>query len=96
MKNVRVDSLKTAAHHIRQAGDAVAKGNIGQMREFRQMAAKELMQASAQLQAGPNQTIQVNRTIDMLDGVVESGSEAAPPQFRDKVSEYFKALNEAL
>jgi len=45
LKNVRVDSLKEAAHHIRQSGDAVAKGNISQMREFRQMAAKELMRA---------------------------------------------------
>ena len=96
LKNVRVDSLKTAAHHIRQSADAVANGNISQMREFRQMAAKELLQASAQLQAGPSQSLEVNRRIDVLDGVIESGSDAAPPQFRDKVSEYFKALNETL
>jgi len=96
LKNVRVDSLKEAAHHIRQSGDAVAKGNISQMREFRQMAAKELMRASAQLRAGPNQAIEVNRTIDMLDGVVESGSDAAPAEYREKVSEYFKALNESI
>ena len=54
------------------------------------------MEASAQLQAGPNTAIPVKRTIDMLEGVVESGSDTAPEQFRDKVSEYYKALNGAL
>jgi hypothetical protein len=55
-----------------------------------------LMEARAQLKAGPNSAIPVNRTIDMLEGVVESGSDAAPEEFRDKVSEYYKALNGAL
>jgi len=96
MKNVRVDSLKNAAHHIRQSADAVARGDIRQMKEHKKAAAAELMEARAQLQAGPNSAIPVNRTIDMLEGVVESGSDAAPTEYRDKVSEYYKALNGAL
>ena len=28
MKNVRVDSLQEAAHHLRQSGDAIARGDI--------------------------------------------------------------------
>ena len=95
-KNVRVDSLKNAAHHIRQSADAIAKGDIRQMKEHKNLAATELMEASAQLQAGPNSAIPVNRTIDMLEGVVESGSDAAPAGYREKVSEYYKALNEEL
>ena len=96
MKNVRVDSLKNAAHHIRQSAEAVARGDIRQMKEHKKAAAAELMEARAQLQAGPNSAIPVNRTIDMLEGVVESGSDAAPTEYRDKVSEYYKALNGAL
>jgi len=95
-KNIRVDSLKNAAEHIRQSADAIAKGDIRQMKEHKKMAAAQLMEARAQLKAGPNSAIPVNRTIDMLEGVVESGSDAAPEEFRDKVSEYYKALNGAL
>jgi hypothetical protein len=95
-KNIRVDSLKNAAEHIRQSADAIAKGDIRQMKEHKKMAAAQLMEARAQLKAGPNSAIPVNRTIDMLEGVVESGSDAAPEEFRDKVSEYYTALNGAL
>ncbi|MFM8983813.1 MAG: hypothetical protein ACKOLA_13130, partial [Spartobacteria bacterium] len=54
LKNVRVDALKNAAEHIRQSADAIAKGDIRQMKEHKKLAAGQLLEARAQLQAGPN------------------------------------------
>ncbi len=95
MKNVRVDSLKDAAHQLRQSNDAIAKGNIEQMKEFRKMAASSLSRASAQLQAGPSGAMEAQGKAGALDNVIESGPDQAPPQFRAKVAEYYKALNGA-
>ena len=95
MKNVRVDSLKDAAHQLHQAADTIAKGNIEQAREFRKMAASSLTRAQAQLQAGPSGAMEAKGSAGALDDMVESGPDLAPPQYRDKVAEYYKALNEA-
>lgn len=95
MKNVRVDSLKEAAHQLRQSADTVAKGNIEQSREFRKMAATSLTRAQAQLQAGPSGAMEAKGSAGALDNMVESGPDLAPPQYRDKVAEYYKALNGA-
>ena len=95
MKNVRVDSLKDAAHMLRQSGDAIARGNIEQMREYRRMAAGSLQRAEAQLEAGPSGAMEAKGATGPLDHVVESGPDQAPPQYRDKVAEYYKALNGA-
>src|SRR5262249_23458050 len=93
MNNVRVDSLKDAAHAIRQSGDAIAKGNIEQVREFRRTAAGALTRAQTQLQAGTTGSAAAKGTAGPLDNVVQSGPDMAPPQYRDKVAEYYKALN---
>jgi hypothetical protein len=93
MKNVRVDSLKDAAHALRQSADAIAKGNIEQVREFRKVAAGALNRAQAQLQAGPSGAMSAKGVAGPLDNVIESGPDMAPPQYRDKVAEYYKALN---
>ena len=95
MKNVRVDSLKDAAHQLRQSADTIAKGNIEQSREFRKMAATSLTRAQAQLQAGPSSAMEAKGSAGALDNMVESGPDLAPPQYRDKVAEYYKALNGA-
>jgi len=96
MKNVRVDSLKDAAHHIRQSGDALAKGDIQQVKELRKMAVSSLTRAAANLAAGPSGAMEAKGSTGALDNVVESGPDQAPPQYRDKVAEYYKALNGAL
>ena len=95
MKNVRVDSLKDAAHQIRQSGDAIAKGDIQQMREFRKMAISSLTRAEAKLAAGPSGAMEAKGSTGVLDNMVESGPDQAPPKYRDKVAEYYKALNGA-
>ncbi len=96
MKNVRVDSLKDAAHQLRQAEDAVAKGDIGQVREFRKMAITSLTRAEAKLSEGPTGAMEAKGSTGALDNVIESGPDQAPPKYRDKVAEYYKALNGAL
>ena len=96
LKNMRVDSLKDAAHHIRQSGDAIARGEIGQSKEFRQLAVGALRKAQAELSEGPTGVVEFGRAPDMLKDAVEGGPDMAPPQFRDSVSEYYKALNESL
>ena len=96
MKNVRVDSLKEAAHHIRQSGEAIAKGNIKEMKEFQRLAVGSLKQSKAKLDAGPTGAIETTRSASGLNNLIESSPDVAPPQYRDKVSDYFKALNEAL
>jgi hypothetical protein len=96
MKNVRVDSLKAAAHELRQASDAVAKGNIEQMREFRKMAISSLSRAAANLSAAPSGAMEAKGTTGALDSMVESGPDHAPPKYKSKVAEYYKALNGAL
>jgi hypothetical protein len=96
MKNVRVDSLKEAAHHIRQSGEAISKGNIKEMKEFQRLAVGELKKSKAKLDAGPTGAIETTRSASGLNNLIESSPDVAPPQYRDKVSDYFKALNEAL
>jgi hypothetical protein len=96
LKNVRVDSLKNAAHHLRQASDAVARGNIQQLQEHRRLAVAALQRAKSQLDAGPSGAIDMGGRTGLLDDVIESGPDQAPPRYRDRVAEYFKALNDAL
>jgi hypothetical protein len=96
MKNVRVDSLKNAAHELRQSADAIARGNIEQMREFRKMAISSLTRAATNLAAGPSGAMDAKGSTGALDNVIESGPDQAPPKYRDKVAEYYKALNGAL
>ena len=52
--------------------------------------------AKAQLEAGHSGAIEESRTVGVIDDVIESGPDQAPPQYRDAVAEYYKALNEAL
>jgi len=96
LKNIRVDSLKQAAHHLRQAEDAIADGNIEQMKEFRRLAAFQLQQAQARLEAGPGGTVNAGSGPEILDDVIEGGSDMAPSDYRDQVADYYRALNEIL
>jgi hypothetical protein len=96
MKNVRVDSLKNASHELRQAADAIAKGNIEQMREFRKMAISSLTRAATNLSAAPSGGMEAKGNTGALESMIESGPDQAPPKYRGKVAEYYKALNGAL
>jgi len=95
LKNVRVDSFKDAAHQLRQSADAVAKGDIGQMREFRKMGIASLTRAEAELSAGPSRVMEAKGSTGALNNVIQSGPDQAPQKYRDKVAEYYKELNGA-
>lgn len=97
MKGLRADSLKTAAHHIRQAADAVSKGvPIGQVSELKRRAVAELRKAKTELGQGGGVSLDGGNSGSMLKDVVESSPEEAPPKYRGLVSEYYKKLSESL
>lgn len=96
MKNVRSDSLKEAAHHLRQSADAIANGNIAQMKEFRKLAVSSLQRAKAELAAGPAAGFEAEGAPGILYDVVAGGPDLAPPKYRDLVAEYYKTLNDSL
>jgi hypothetical protein len=97
LKNVRVDPLREAAHHLRQAADAVANGQpIEQVQEFRKRAVASLRKAKTHLEFGVSSTLSDGHGFDMLDGVVEGGPDEAPPRYRGLVAEYYRKLNDAL
>ena len=96
MQNVRADALKNAAHHLRQASDAIAKGNIAQLKEHRKMALASLKKAKAQINAASTGSFSIEKKSSLLDDVVEGGPELAPAKYRALVSEYYKALNNGL
>jgi len=97
LKNVRADSLKDAAHHLRQAADAIANGQpIEQIKEHRHRAVVALKRAKTQLEAGPSATLTDAHASALLDGVVSGGPDEAPSRYRDLVADYYKKLNEAL
>jgi hypothetical protein len=97
LKNVRADSLKDAAHHLRQAADAIAEGRpIDQVKEFKRQAVAALRRATTQLEAGTSGALADGRSSALLDGVVQGGPDEAPPKYRDLVADYYRRLNETL
>ncbi len=97
LKNVRADSFKTAAHHLRQAADAIAKGHpIERIKEHRRQAVVALKRGRTELQAGSSAVLADGRSSDLLDDVLAVGPDEAPPRYRDLVADYYKKLNEAL
>jgi len=94
LKNVRVDSLKTAAHHLRQADDAIAKGDIARVSEHRKLAVAALRRAQAELAAPPSGAIQVGAAPSIVQDAVQSGPDFAPPKYQAQVADYYKLLNE--
>ena len=96
MKNVRVDSFKNAAHQLHQSADAIAHGDIQQMKEFRKKAITSLTRAEADLGAGPTGAMDTTGGTGVLNNVIETAPDKAPPKYRDKVADYYKALNGAL
>lgn len=97
MKGMRADSIKKAAHHIRQMNEAIAKGApIDQVAELKRKAVASLKKAKTELgQDNASSLDNRNENVTMND-MVEASPEEAPAKYRDLVSEYYKKLNEAL
>jgi len=96
LKNVHADSLRTAAHHLRQAADAIADGRIEQVREFRRQAVTALRKARTELSSEVSDELSAPGTYSLVEDVVEAGPDEAPEGYRELVAEYYKALNEEI
>jgi len=95
--NLRTESLGAAAHHMRQANDAIAAGlPISQIREFQNQATAALRRAQAELDAGLGGVLDGDRQTQFLENAVDGGAEEAPANYRDLVAEYYKSLSDTL
>lgn len=97
LKGLRTDSLKTAAHHIRQASDAISKGvPIGQVAELRRKAIGALKKAKTELGEGSATTLDGGVATSSLTDVIEAEQDLAPAKYRGLNADYYKKLNEEL
>ena len=97
MKGMRSDSLKNAAHHLRQAEDAVSKGApIGEIAEWKRKAMAELKKAKTELGEGSAASLDGRNSTSLVNDIVEASPDEAPAKYRGLVSEYYKKLNESL
>ena len=96
--NVRADSLGSAAHHIFQADDAVARGlPISQVKEFERKALAALRQARAELStAGGATAVAKEDEKSKVEEMEETDRDQVPAAYRNLVSEYFKSLGGSL
>jgi hypothetical protein len=97
MKGLRTDSLETAAHHIRQATDAISKGApIGQVAELRRKAIGALKKAKTELGEGSGASLDGQNFISTLKDVIEADQDLSPEKYRKLNAEYYKTLNEVM
>jgi hypothetical protein len=97
LQNVRTESIMSATdRHISQDDERVARGNIGHILERQRQVEAELAEARAQLAMSPTAAIDVNRPVNVLGTAMQVAPDAAPPRFRNQVSDYFRILNEEL
>ncbi len=97
MKGLRADSLKSAAHHIRQAADAISKGvPIGQVKELKQKAIGALKKAKTELGEGSASTLDGGVATSTLTDVIEAEQNVSPAKYRGLNADYYKKLNEEL
>lgn len=97
MKNVKSTSLKLAAHHVRQLKDAIAQGRpLDQVQEYKKQAVASLLRAKTELSSGASMAVDIGSGSSPLDNLIETGSDEAPPQYRDLVNEYYKSLSEGI
>jgi hypothetical protein len=97
LKGLRTDSLETAAHHIRQASDAISKGvPISQVAELRRKAIGALKKAKTELGEGSSASLDGQNFISTLTDVIEADQELSPEKYRKLNAAYYKTLNEVL
>ena len=86
LMNLRTESLGAAAHHMRQANDAIANGlPIGQVKEYQRRAVAALQQAQTELEGG------VSDSVDTGGGAALAGPAAALSDSGPKSANVFHA-----
>ncbi len=97
LKGLRTDSLEAAAHHIRQAADAVARNApIQQIAELRRKALGMLKKAKVELGEGSVANLDGESFTSTLSDVIEADKEVSPEKYRSLNAEYYKKLNEVM
>ncbi|MFA7174550.1 MAG: hypothetical protein WC340_14290 [Kiritimatiellia bacterium] len=97
LKGLRTDALETAAHHIRQAADAVSKGApIAQVTELRLKAIGSLKKAKTELGESAITNLDGDILTSALTDVVEAGQEQSPEKYRELNADYYKKLSETI
>ncbi len=96
LMHVRTGALEDAVTAMRRVEDALATGRIQQVREFQKQAVAALKRARTELSSGlSSEALPADftgrPTADQTAGVTDE----APAEYRELVSEYFKALNQA-
>jgi hypothetical protein len=88
--------FNSARQNMSRAAEAGRAGNIAQMREFQARAIQELALAESSLDAGSTGESMGAGANDARspDAAVASTPDEAPAEFRDLVSDYFKAIGE--
>ena len=96
MLHVRTASLGESVEHIRQVSEAYQRGeSYHQIRELQNRAIDSLKKTQAELNAGfTTVNIDTEKPLGDFDDQLSGGSDEAPEEYRDLVSQYFKALNE--
>ncbi len=97
MNHLRTGQLDEAVRHMRQAEEALAQGlPIRQVREFQRRAVAALQETRGDLDAGVgDRTVGADAAARVPDTSVASTPDEAPAEYRDLVSDYFKALGGA-
>ena len=95
--NLRTESLGAAAHHMKQARDAIARGlPIEAVREHHRRAIQALRDAQTELDAGVTVGITASNSGNSEDDATVGTSDEAPDEYRDLVADYFRSLSEPL
>jgi hypothetical protein len=96
LMHVRTGALEDAVTALRRVEDALAGGRIQQVREFQKQAVAALKRARAELNSGlSSEMLPADFTGRPVSDQTAGVSDEAPEEFREMVSEYFKALNSA-
>ena len=94
--NLRTEAVGRAAHHLRQASDAVAAGlPIQHIRELEHMAVAALKEARTDLASGRVVVLEGQSGPADLQDATADETDHAPPRYRDLVAEYFRSLTVA-
>jgi hypothetical protein len=95
--NLRTESLGAAAHHMKQADDAIAQGlPIHAVRKHHRRALQALKASQTELKAGVSAGVSSSAIEGSPIAATLSSSDEAPEEYRDLVAEYFRSLSETL
>ncbi|MFO7937874.1 MAG: hypothetical protein R6V06_09760 [Kiritimatiellia bacterium] len=97
LKGLRTDSLESAAHHIRQASDAVSRGvPIKQVAELRRKAIGALKKAKTELGEEAVGNLDGQSLSSSISDVIEAGRELSPKKYKELNADYYKKLNDVM